>query len=86
MQKSVVTWSIPRTERFKVNKLNCDNIYNVPAGRSKRGTSQGYGHKLDLMPQNISPSPSAYNIKSLFEKNSDHKKGVIVAQKLNTFV
>jgi len=86
LQNSVITWSIPRTERFLTNKLYCDNIYNKPEKKTKISTTQGYGTKYDLMPMagKGTPSPDCYNIKSLFENNNFHKKGVILAQKLRS--
>jgi len=80
LQNSISSWTVPKSERFHVRKLSTDRIYNIPQLLSTRSTTQGFGTKYDLMPLHGkgSPSPSAYSIKSIFEKNKLLKRGIIV--------
>jgi len=87
LQTSVISWSIPRSERFELNKINCDNLYAIPESKSKRSTTVGYGTKYDLMPLagKDTPGPDKYNLRSSFD-NPFNKKGVIIGQKFKNSV
>jgi len=88
LQNSVISWTFSKKRRFSEIKFKNDKLYNVETKKSGRYTTLGYGNKYDLMPLQGkgSPSPFNYNIKSVFEKNKEKKKGIILAQKLKNLV
>ena len=87
LRNSAYCWSFGKEKRIKnkaYKKYN-DNIYNLPELKSKRYTTLGYGTRGQfLIPFGKGyPSPDTYKIKSLFEINLMHKKGIIFGEKFN---
>ena len=79
LQNSSYIWTFPKAKRSRrkdILKLN-DNIYNIPNFKTTRSAGMGYGKRKDFL--HIfgvnTPSPSAYDIKSLFDINLIKKKG-----------
>ena len=89
LQNSSYIWSIPKAKRMRIKdyiKLN-DNIYNIPDSKMTRSTNLGYGRRknfLYIFGVNT-PSPAAYNLKSLFDINLIKKKGTTLTGKPKTF-
>lgn len=53
--------------------------YDLPNLWTPKGTSLGYGKKIDLAKQNIiTPSPGDYEIKSAFNKSKN--EGITMSQ------
>jgi hypothetical protein len=75
----VVSWTIPKTDRFKLyyKKPINDSIYNTMRTENSRYTTQGYGKRYDFItPQaKVYPAPNRYKIVSEVEKNLKERKG-----------
>jgi hypothetical protein len=87
LRNSSYCWTIGKDKRIKdksYKKYN-DNIYNIPDSKSKRSTMLGFGKKNLLFSslKNGNPSPDAYNIRTIFDINLKHKKGIIFGEKFN---
>ena len=63
-------YSFPKAERFGQRKQGYDCFYyNLPSMMSKRGTSIGYGTKVDLGKKQSGRSDQMYNIPREFDLN-----------------
>jgi hypothetical protein len=82
-QNSVISWTFKKEKRFQENKLNSDKIYDIKADSKNRYTTIGYGNRSDFVSAKgrYSPSPTDYNITSIFDKNQAEKKGFIIGKK-----
>lgn len=90
LQNSIYSWSFSKTGRFDgmYKKPISDSIYSIPEGRNFRYTTQGFGKRSEIKNHagRNSPPPNAYNIKSCFEKSVEHKKGVLLLEKVPPIV
>lgn len=81
-----VSYSIPRTRRFKDSYKNpyCDSIYNMPEYKST-GVSIGNSPRRELFDKSKRSIPSThdYYFNSLFEENLVKNRGVTISSKLN---
>lgn len=81
-----VSYSIPRTRRFKDSYKNpyCDSIYNLPEYKST-GVSIGNSPRRELFDKSKGSIPSThdYYFNSLFEDNLIKNRGVTISTKLN---
>jgi hypothetical protein len=84
LQNSIYAYSIPKEERFRgnINKLYTDTIYTITESKRNKGTSLGLGDKSSLVNSHKGPGPQQYNILSIFEKNKQKHKGLIIGEKL----
>jgi len=90
LQNSVYSYGFPKTRRFDgmYKKPISDSIYSIPENRSFRYTTLGFGKRLELKTKagRNSPPPNTYNIKSCFEKSVEHRKGVLLLEKVPSIV
>ena len=87
LRNSSYCWSIGHDKRLKeksYQKYN-DKIYNIPDLKSTRYTILGYGERGNFLSSTTKfyPSPNTYRIKSIFDINKLHNKGIIFGEKLN---
>ena len=71
-------YSFPKSDRFNLRdgSKSPDVFYNIPDTRSRRGTSFGYGSKMDFSNNGVvAPDPTNDNIRGSFE-NDIVKKGI----------
>jgi hypothetical protein len=90
LQNSVYSYSFTKQQRFNgmYQKLIVDCMYDLPASKSMRFTSQGFGNKTELKNPSGkgSPAPNSYRIKSCFDSSIDHKKGPIFLERFTPMV
>ena len=90
LQNSVYSYSFTKQQRFNgmYQKLIVDCMYDLPASKSMRFTSQGFGNKTELKNPSGkgSPAPNSYRIKSCFDSSIDHKKGTIFLERFTPMV
>jgi len=84
LQNSIYAYTIPKEERFRgnINKLYTDTIYTITESKINKGTSLGLGDKSSLVNSKTVPGPQQYNILSIFEKNKQKHRGLIIGEKL----
>lgn len=87
LRNSSYCWTFGKEKRVKdtaFKKYN-DQIYNLPNFKSTRYTTQGFGTRKDFRPVagKGCPSPSAYNLFSIFDYNIRHKKGASLGPRIN---
>ena len=62
-------YSFSTAKRFKPKIRDESKLfYNIPSGKSRRGTSFGYGTKMSFSSRDQSPGPSSYNHLNLNSK------------------
>lgn len=61
-----MVYSFSQGKRFKENKSMDLPYYDLPNIKSPRTTSMGKGNRMIFKDTKRSPSPTNYNIKSLF--------------------
>lgn len=78
LQNSSYCWSFPKENRFSLTKTVTDKMYVLPQLTSTRKSGIGIGERKDLRPKlgAFSPPPNSYKIRSCFEYNIAHNKGV----------
>lgn len=89
LQNSVYSWSFGKEGRFKSYKnAITESMQLLPTTRTHRTTTLGFGERYSFKPLigEGSPAPNKYNIRTCFDINIEHKKGVKIKKKVDPLV